>query len=158
MPTIRKGVSFGLALCLTISFMTSSTLVSYAQNAVDKPKEVRTEILLDRVSCSWDGEALDAYLITQPAITMLKISVPPKTRLGSHYHSVINVGYMLEGELTVVAENGKTTTIKTGEPVVEMLGTVHYGENRGDSTAVILVFYAGDATTPITTPITTAAD
>ena len=37
---------------------------------------------------------------------MLKISVPPKSRLDNHYHSVINVGYMIKGSLTVCDING----------------------------------------------------
>lgn len=114
---------------------------------------IKTDRLLDKVSCSWDGKALESYPTAQPAITMLKISIPPHTKLAKHYHSVINVGYMLEGELTVTSVTGQTQIIKAGDPLVEMVGTIHYGENTSDSPAVILVFYAGDATTPITTAV-----
>lgn len=152
MSVMKKYISCILVLCASVSFSVSSA-IAHTEDGEDKHKAIVTEVLLDKEPCSWDGKKLDAYLITQPAITLLKISIPPKMRLQSHYHSVINVGYMLEGELTVVAENGQTTTIKAGEPLVEMVGRVHYGENRGDSPAVILVFYAGDATTPITTTV-----
>ncbi|MFI3271846.1 MAG: cupin domain-containing protein [Pseudomonadota bacterium] len=153
MSTMKRWMSLCLVLCATVCFSASDVFVSHAQDASGEQNNVVTEVLLDNVTCSWDGKTLEAYLSGQPAITMLKITVPPKTRLKSHYHSVINVGYMLEGELTVIGENGLTKTIKAGEPLIEMVGTVHYGENKSDSPAVILVFYAGDTVTPITTAV-----
>ncbi len=135
--------SWGIALCALCSF--ASPLYAHGGEGVV------SETLLDKVPNSWDGKALEAYPAGKPAITMLRISVPPKVKLPKHYHSVINVGYMLQGELTVRGENGQSKTIKAGEPLIEMVGTIHYGENTGDTTAVIVVFYAGDSKTPITT-------
>lgn len=150
---MKKRMALYCILCCIVYFSTSMSVVSHAEDANNEIKEVVTDILLNQAGHSWDGVRLEAYPSTQPAITLLKISVPPKTKLKRHYHSVINVGYMLEGELTVVADNGKTTTIKAGDPLVEMVGSIHYGENTGDSPAVILVFYAGDIATPITTAV-----
>ena len=33
--------------------------------------------------------------------------------------------------------------LKAGDALVEMIGTVHYGENRGDEPAEVVMFYAG---------------
>lgn len=145
----QQITTWGLALCMLCSAAGSS--LQAAENNDHGAGGIVVEKLLDNVSHSWDGEALKEYPSDKPAITLLKISVPPKTKLAKHYHSVINVGYMLEGELTVRGENGQVKTIKAGEPLVEMVGTIHYGENTGEGTAVIIVFYAGDAKTPITT-------
>lgn len=100
--------------------------------------------LLDGVQTSWDGADLIDYPSGKPSITMLRITVAPKSRLPQHYHPVINVGYMLEGSLTVTDDKGNVKTVCAGEPLVETVNTIHYGENRGDTKAVILVFYAGE--------------
>lgn len=109
-----------------------------------------TVVLLDGVTTSWDGADLIDYPTGKPCITMLKITVAPKSKLPLHYHPVINVGYMLEGSLTVTDDKGNTETISAGEPLIETVNTIHYGENRGDTEAVILVFYAGEVGEKIT--------
>ena len=50
---------------------------------------------------------------------------------------------MLKGELTIVTTDGRERTFKAGDSLVEMIGTVHYGENRGDEPAEVVMFYAG---------------
>ncbi len=39
--------------------------------------------------------------------------------------------------------NGQVLHMKTGDPIVEVVNTWHYGINEGNETAEILVFYAG---------------
>ncbi len=109
-----------------------------------------TVVLLDGQTTSWDGATLVDYPTSKPAITLLKITVAPKSKLPQHYHPVINVGYMLEGSLTVTDDKGNSKTINAGEPLIETVNTIHYGENRGDTDAVILVFYAGTQGVAIT--------
>ncbi len=116
-------------------------------------KSIVVEKILNNVETSWDGTALPKYPTAEPSITMLKISVAPGTRLPRHYHSVINVGYMLEGELTVRTDDGLEKRITKGEPLIELVNGIHYGENTGAETAVILVFYVGDKKTPLTTNV-----
>ncbi len=110
----------------------------------DNSASTSTVTLLNGVQTSWDGAELINYPTGQPSITLLKITVAPKSRLALHYHPVINVGYMLEGALKVTDDKGNSTTITAGEPLVETVNTIHYGENEGDTDAVILVFYAGE--------------
>ncbi|MFI3270468.1 MAG: cupin domain-containing protein [Rikenellaceae bacterium] len=109
-----------------------------------------TEVLIDGENRSWDGAPLIDYPTGKPSITLLRITVAPKSKLPQHYHPVINVGYMLEGSLTVTDDKGNSKTITAGEPLIETVNTIHYGENRGDTDAVILVFYAGEAGETIT--------
>ncbi len=109
-----------------------------------------TVVLLDGEQTSWDGADLIDYPTGKPAITLLKITVAPKSKLPQHYHPVINVGYMLQGSLTVTDDKGNCKTISAGEPLIETVNTIHYGENRGDTDAVILVFYAGEQGATIT--------
>lgn len=105
---------------------------------------------LVKTSIVWNGDALPNYPTGSPQVTLLKITIPPQTRLPWHKHPVINVGYLLAGELKVTAEDGQTLTLRAGDPIVELVDQWHYGENTGDEPAVILVFYAGEKDAPVT--------
>lgn len=108
----------------------------------EEKAEVKVETLA-KATTSWNDSILPAYPEGQPEITVLKIDIPPHTTLDLHQHPVINAGVLLKGQLTVVAENGQTLEMKTGDALVELVNTYHYGTNPSDETAQIIVFYAG---------------
>ena len=115
--------------------------------------EQSTEIevtTLTKTSQSWNGAALPKYLDGDPEITILKIRIPPKTKLSLHKHPEINAGVVLNGTLTVVSESGESTQIKAGEPIVELVNAWHFGRNDGNVPVELIVFYAGEKGTPIT--------
>ncbi len=99
---------------------------------------------------SWDGALLPKIQTKETKVSVLRISIAAGEKLAMHKHPVVNVGYLLQGELTVYKKDGKKIQIKEGESLVEVVNTWHYGENTGDSEAVIVVVYVGDAKTPIT--------
>ncbi|MGE4498343.1 MAG: cupin domain-containing protein [Deferribacterales bacterium] len=109
---------------------------------------VKAETLASTGS-SWDGTPLPAYPDGQPEITVLKITIPAGSVLPLHKHSVINVGFLVSGELKVTTENGDILQLKAGEAIVEVVNTWHKGENTGDTSAEIVVFYAGTKGTPL---------
>lgn len=76
--------------------------------------------------------------------------VPPNQKLEWHKHLVINAGVLIKGQLTVISEKGDTLRMKTGDPIIELVNTYHFGINEGDEMAEIVVMYAGDVDTPIT--------
>ena len=86
---------------------------------------------------------MPAYPAGRPLVSLLRILIPPHARLEEHFHPVVNAGVVLRGELTVVAGNGTERTFRPGEGIVEMVGTLHYGENRGDGELELVMFYAG---------------
>ena len=92
---------------------------------------------------SWDGKLLIPYPQGQPEITIRRVSIPAGTRLETHSHPMINAGVLLSGQLKVVTVDGKTLHLKAGDPIVEVVNTLHYGINEGDVPAEIVVFYAG---------------
>ena len=51
--------------------------------------------------------------------------------------------------LVVIGQDGREKTVRAGEAVVEMVGTIHHGENRGDKTVVLDMFYISQKGTPI---------
>ena len=99
---------------------------------------------------SWNGELLPAYPKGQPEVTILKITVPPKTKLAMHRHPYINAGVLLKGELTVVTDDHRKLKIKAGDSIVELVNQLHFGENATDEPAEIIVFYAGVEGRPVT--------
>lgn len=105
---------------------------------------VKVEKLLDTGN-SWDGKAYPAYPAGKPQVTVLRITIPAHTSLDWHKHPIINIGYMLAGALEVEnQETGDKKLIHAGDPLPELVGTVHRGRNPGDEPATILVFYAGE--------------
>ena len=108
-----------------------------------------TEVLAKTTS-SWDGTALPQYPNGEPEVTIIRITLRPKARLALHKHPVINAGVLLKGELTVVADDGRTFHLAAGDPIVELVNQWHYGKNDGDETAEIIMFYAGTPDIPIT--------
>ncbi|MCW8878732.1 MAG: cupin domain-containing protein [Kangiellaceae bacterium] len=112
-------------------------------------KTVKVEKVVQS-SKSWNGNRLPTYPEGQPEVTLLKITIPPKTRLPIHKHTVINTGLLLSGELTVVSKKGENLKMKAGDPIVELVEEWHYGINETDENAVIVVFYAGVKGLPIT--------
>ena len=105
-------------------------------------KEVRSEVLLQS-SKSWNNQPMPAYMEGVPQCTILKITVPPHSRLATHTHPMMNAGVVVKGELHVVDCDGIEITLHEGEPVLECVGKLHYGENLTDSETVLYMFYAG---------------
>lgn len=62
---------------------------------------------------------------------------------GDAYARPGQCGVILRGEPTVIAETGAQRMFRAGEGIVELVGTRHYGENRGDGELELVMFYAG---------------
>ena len=126
-------------------------LVSFILSSCKTSKITETQVVkLAETNKSWDGKTLPNYPKGTPKITILKYTIPPKTKLKIHKHLVINAGVLTKGELTVVDENNNTKLLKAGDALVELVNTYHYGENKSNKPAEIIVFYAGDNDTPLT--------
>lgn len=126
---------------------TKSTIICHTYlQSMDK---IETVTLIES-NKSWNGNDLPEYPDGKPKITILKITIPPHSRLSIHKHLVINAGVLTKGELTVVDEQNNELLLKEGDALVELVNTCHFGENTGDSPAEIIVFYAGTDDLPIT--------
>ena len=109
-----------------------------------------TSVELLKTSQSWDGVDLPDYLKGKPELRVLKVVVPPHSALGKHHHDVMSYGVVNTGHLTLVREeDGKEITVNPGEAVVETVGTVHHGENRGDDSVEVIVFYLSKENLPL---------
>ena len=114
----------------------------------DDATEVKV-LELKRTSQSWDGAELPDYPVGKPALVVKRYVFPRGSKLGWPHHPVMNYGIVQQGELTIIGLDGKEKTVRTGEPVVEMVGTIHHGENRGDKTVVLDMFYVSQKGTPL---------
>jgi quercetin dioxygenase-like cupin family protein len=130
---------FAAALCLAALFST----------AVHAESGTVTVGTLAQSTRSWNGTTLPTYPAAPPEISILRIEVPPGAQLPLHRHPVINAGYMISGELTVITEQNETLHLKAGDAVVEVVNTWHQGRNEGREPAVIVVFYAGVVGVPL---------
>ena len=98
-----------------------------------------TELL--RTSQTWDGVALPAYPTEHPELRATRMEFPIGTKTGWHHHTVINYGIVEQGELTIVCQDGTERTFHEGEALVEVVGTIHRGENRGRKPVILNMFY-----------------
>ena len=76
-------------------------------------------------------------------LTVLRITIPPKTALPWHTHPMPNAAYVVSGELLVEKrDGGAIRQLVAGDVLPEMVGSVHRGVT-GDKGVVLIVFYAG---------------
>ncbi|WP_420601090.1 cupin domain-containing protein [Flagellimonas sp.] len=125
----------------------STLLLSFVVLIFSSCKSVQQKniqvVTLAKSSKSWGGKLLPEYPSEHPEVTIIKVTIPGKTKLDWHKHPNINAGVLLKGELTVISEYNDTLRLKKGDPIVELVNTWHYGVNEKNRPAEIVVFYAG---------------
>lgn len=117
-------------------------------NEKESEQVVKSEELI-RTSQSWDGVELPDYLQGRPELVAVKYEFPAGQKLGWHHHPVMNYGILVQGELTIIGQDGKEKVVHEGEPVVEMVNTIHHGENRGDKPVILYMFYLSQKDLPL---------
>ena len=98
-----------------------------------------TELI--RTSQTWDGAQLPDFPQGRPELTVFRTVFPVGAITGWHHHTAVNYGIVSQGDLTIVCKNGKEHTFHEGEPLVEVVGTIHRGENRGTKPVILDMFY-----------------
>jgi len=148
MKTKKKLWVLAATLVCGISVLTScKTAASATAAAAGQQKVVSTELI--RTSQSWDGVELPDYLKGRPELVAVKYVFPAGQKLGWHHHPVMNYGILAQGELTIIGRDGKEKTVHEGEAVVEMVNTIHHGENRGTKPVVLYMFYLSQKDLPL---------
>lgn len=135
MKITMKYLVAAFLLCSNIVF----TACNKNENSNSLTQMVRTELL--RTTQSWNGEELPDYPQGKPELVAVKYEIPAGEKLGWHHHVVMNHGVLVQGELTIIGLDGQTTTLYAGDVVVEMVDSIHYGENRGTEPVVLYMFY-----------------
>lgn len=101
-----------------------------------------------RAGTSWDGGEI-VYPEGTPEITSIILRVEEGELPPFHCHPVPTMGYMLKGTLEVETRSGRKLIVREGEPLVEVMRTVHRGRAVGGP-AEAVVFYAGAESLPTT--------
>lgn len=97
---------------------------------------------------SWDGGGI-AYPAGDAEITAVILRLEEGSDPPFHCHPVPTMGYVLKGSVAIDTAMGKSHQIGPGEPLVEVMNTVHRGR-AVDGPAEIIVFYAGAVGVPVT--------
>ena len=109
-----------------------------------------TELI--RTCESWDGAPLPDFPVGKPELRVLRLEFPAGANTEWHHHPVMNYGIVQQGELTIVCQDGREKTFHEGEALVEVIGTVHRGENRGLKPVILNMFYFASPGAEITIP------
>ena len=133
---------FGQTCCCCCRSQASA---NYSANA---PQKVESTELI-RTSQSWDGVVLPDYFKGHPELVAVKYVFPVGRKLGWHHHPVMNYGVLTQGELTIIGQDGKEKVVHEGEAVVEMVNTIHHGENRGTKPVILYMFYLSQKDLPL---------
>ena len=135
-----------LTLCGTV--VLASACKEAKEKKDDSSATVKSSELI-RTSQSWDGVELPDYLQGRPELVAVKYEFPAGKKLGWHHHPVMNYGILVQGELTIIGQDGKETVVLEGEAVVEMVNTIHHGENRGTKPVILYMFYLSQEGLPL---------
>ncbi len=140
------------ALAATIALCGTPVVVTSCRNANTGSDESASQVVsteLIRTAESWDGVDLPDYLEGRPELVAVKYEFPAGQKLGWHHHPVMNYGILVQGELTIIGQDGKEKTVHEGEAVVEMVNTIHHGENRGTKPVILYMFYLSQEGLPL---------
>ena len=133
---MKKIVNWLIAATLIVSGTSVLNSCSKANaNSSSAPKVESTE--------------LPKYLKGYPELVAVKYVFPVGQKLGWHHHPVMNYGVLMQGELTIIGQDGKEKVVHEGEAVVEMVNTIHHGENRGDKPVILYMFYLSQKGLPL---------
>jgi quercetin dioxygenase-like cupin family protein len=143
-----KRMKLWMLATLAVS-MWAMTSCKTAKSAADSAQQQVVSTELIRTSQSWDGVELPDYLQGKPELVAVKYVFPAGQKLGWHHHPVMNYGVLVEGELTIIGQDGKEKVVHEGEAVVEMVNTIHHGENRGKKPVVLYMFYLAQKGMPL---------
>ena len=144
---LLDDVDGGAAMFAIVTLL--SVLFQRPYAAENDQSVVRSETLL-RSTASWDGERYKSYPSGQPLLSILRITVPPHTKLEWHGHPMPSAAYLVSGELTLQRKkDGKKQHFTSGQAVPETVNTLHRGIT-GDEPTVLIMFYAGTLDEPLT--------
>ena len=149
MKKIMNWVFAATIICGTTLGMTSCKKATAQEDNPATPAASVQSAELIRTSQSWDGVELPDYLQGRPELVAVKYEFPAGQKLGWHHHPVMNYGILVQGELTIIGQDGQEKVVHEGEAVVEMVNTIHHGENRGTKPVILYMFYLSQKDPPL---------
>lgn len=143
-----KHVTVLTSCVLVMGLWASATEQALAQQT----SSAHAERLL-QADHSWNGKPYGAYPAGQPTLTTIRLTIAPHTALPWHTHPIPNVGYVLQGQLTIQDKaSGASHVYHQGEAFAESMNDAHRGMS-GDTATVLLLTYAGGDHLPTSIPL-----
>jgi quercetin dioxygenase-like cupin family protein len=96
-------------------------------------------------------QTVDMSIAGKEAVTA-KAELPGGVGSGLHTHPGEEIGYMLEGSVTLLMD-GKSRVVKAGEAFAIPAGKVHSATNDGKTNATIVSTYIVEKGKPLATPV-----
>jgi len=87
-------------------------------------------------------------------VVLVSVNVPANTSVGKHTHPGTVVGYVIEGEYTMLIEGRPPQTLKPGESLEVPSGVVH-DERSASKPARLLAVFTVEKGKPLATPVET---
>ena len=85
-------------------------------------------------------------------VVLVIVEVPADTSVGRHTHPGTVVGYVIEGEYTMLIDGRPPQALKPGESLEVPSGVVH-DERTGDKPAKLLAVFTVEKGKPLATPV-----
>jgi len=99
-------------------------------------------------STTISGQTIEYPKTEKAEITALMIVLQPGKESGPHLHPMPTYVHVLEGTLTVEAEDGSRQTFEAGKGFLESVNVSHNGKNLGDMPVKFLVVFVGERGQP----------
>ena len=151
MRHITVAILIGLTLSTVASARQSDPLV-LAQASPDDPalaKGVKATVLL-RSTQTASKMPFEYPKSGKPELVAVLVEIEPGGRSTLHQHPVPIVVYVLEGTLTLQAQDGAAQEYKTGEAFVEDVNLLHQGFNRASTPVKVLAVAVSQEGKPAT--------
>lgn len=82
----------------------------------------------------------------------LIVEVAPGGTIPRHTHPGEEIGYMMNGELTLLVDGQASKIVKAGDSFSVPEGSIHGGKNASAAPATVFVTYVVDKDKPVATP------
>lgn len=142
---------YGLVAIGVIGASVGIALGTVRAQAAEHSAAVKSEVLVESDK-AWNGKPYERYADGPPQLTVIRMTIAPRSQLPWHTHAMPNAAYIVSGHLTVEDRaSGQKRRINAGEAFNEQVGPVHRGYTD-DEPCTVVVTYAGTAGTPVSVP------
>jgi quercetin dioxygenase-like cupin family protein len=101
-----------------------------------------------KASTTIAGQRIEYPKTEKAEMTALLVELQPGQESGRHLHPVPTYVHVLEGTLTVEAEDGSHHTFEAGKGFLESVNVWHNGKNLGNMSVKFLVVFVGEEGQP----------
>ena len=118
----------------------------YAHSQYNSDVKVETLLKTDTTSI---GQKIIYPNFPNEQVSVVKVTIPPGKSTGWHKHTFPVFAYVIQGQLKVETENGKSIQYTKDASFSEVVETYHNGINNGTDDVVLIAFFMGGKGMPL---------